>query len=227
MAIELMWNAANITAVNPGVSLPAQAINVVHRSDGSGTTFVWTSYLHLAHSDWNSSLVGKNPAWPVGTGAQGNSGVAQKVLQVPYSIGYVELAYTVQNSMKVAKIQNPAGNFVLPTLASTATAAGAAAVTLPSSDGNWTGVAILMAPGADSYPVSSLTYLLVYKELNTIGPSMTQARAKALVDFLWWAVNDGQSYSSALVYVPLPQSVVTLNEQGLRNVTFNGQTLHT
>ena len=232
-----MWNDPSIAAVNPGVSLPAQAISVVHRSDGSGTTFVWTSYLHLANSAWNTSLVGKNPAWPVGIGAQGNAGVAGKILQTPYSIGYVELAYTVQNSMTVAKIENPAGNFVLPSLASTASAAAAAAPTLPTSDGDWSGVSILMAPGAGSYPVSSLTYLLVYKELNAIGPSMTQARAKALVDFIWWAVSaqcptapatcDGQSYSTALVYVPLPQSVVTLDEQGLRNVTFNGQTLRT
>src|SRR2546426_3655108 len=127
-----MWNDPSIAAVNPGVSLPAQPISTVHRSDGSGTTFVWTSYLHLANANWTSALVGKNPAWPVGIGAQGNAGVAGKILQTPYSIGYVELAYTVQNSMTVAKIENPAGNFVLPSLASTAAAAPAAAPTPPS-----------------------------------------------------------------------------------------------
>ena len=122
---------------------------------------------------------------------------------------------------------NWSGNLILPTLNSTRDAAAGASPTLPASNASWTGVSILNAPGATSYPISSLTYLLVYQELNVLGPSMTKARAQALVDFVWWAVHDGQAYSEALVYVPLPDSVKNLNEQGLRNVTFNGQTLHT
>ena len=219
------WNDANITSLNPGVTLPNAAISVVHRADGSGTTFIWTSYLHLANSAWNTSLVGKNPAWPVGIGAQGNAGVAGKILQTPYSIGYVELAYTVQNSMTVAKIRNPAGNWILPTLASTSDAAASASPTLPAPDGDWSTVSILNAPGANSYPVSSLTYLLVYKELNVFGSAMTQARASALVDFVWWAVHEGQNYSAALVYVPLPASIQSLDEGGLQTMMFNGQPL--
>jgi len=221
------WDDASIAALNPGVTLPSTSISVVHRSDGSGTTFVWTSYLHLASTTWPTSLVGKNPNWPAGIGKQGNAGVAGYVRQTANTIGYVELAYTVQNSMTVAKVRNPAGNFILPTLNSTSDAAAGASPSLPASNASWTGVSILNAPGATSYPISSLTYLLIYEELNVLGPSMTQARAKALVDFVWWAVHDGQAYSEALVYVPLPDSVKTLNEQGLRNVTFNGQTLHT
>ena len=220
------WDDPSIVALNPGVSLPAQAITVVHRSDGSGTTYVWTNYLHLASPSWNASLVGKSINWPVGIGQPGNSGVAGKVRQTSYAIGYVELAYTVQTSMTVARIRNPAGNFILPSLSSTAAAAAGAAPSLPSPDASWSSVSILNAPGAESYPIASFTYLLVYKELNVLGPSMTQARAKALVDFLWWVVHDGQAYSEALVYVPLPQAVITLDEQALRSVTFNGQALH-
>ncbi len=221
------WNDPSIAALNPGVSLPSSAITVVHRSDSSGTTFVWTSYLHVAGSGWNSSLVGKSINWPVGIGVAGNAGVAGKILQTPDSVGYVELAYTVQNSMKVAKVQNPAGNFILPSLASTA-AAAASASSLPSPSGDWGNVSILNAAGANSYPISSFTYLLVYVELNTIGSSMTQTKALALVDFLWWAVHEpgGQQYAAGLVYPALPPSVVTLDETAIRSITFNGQTLH-
>jgi len=221
------WNHANISALNPGVTLPSSTITVVHRSDSSGTTFVWTSYLHLANPGWNSSVVGKSINWPVGIGASGNAGVAGKILTTPDSIGYVELAYTVQNSMKVAKIRNPANNFVSPSLASTA-AAAASAPTFPSPDGDWNNVSILNAAGANSYPIASFTYLLVYKELNTIGTSMTPAKAQALVDFLWWCVHNpgGQQYAAGLVYPPLPQTVVTLDEQAIRSITFNAQTLH-
>jgi len=220
------WDDPSITALNPGVSLPGSAIHVVHRSDGSGTTFVWTSYLHLASAAWNSSLVGKSINWPAGIGQSGNAGVAGYVRQNPYTIGYVELAYAVQTSMTVAKVRNPAGNFILPSLDSTAAAAAGAAASLPSASGDWGNVSILDAPGTESYPISSLTYLLVYVELSVIGPSMTPTKARALVDFLWWAIHDGQTYSSALVYVPLPQSVVMLDETVIRSITFNGQTLH-
>jgi phosphate transport system substrate-binding protein len=222
------WNHANISALNPGVALPSASITVVHRSDSSGTTFVWTSYLHLSNPGWNSTITGKAINWPVGIGASGNAGVAGKIQTTPDSIGYVELAYTVQNSMKVGKIRNPAGTFVLPSLASTA-AAAASAPTFPNPGGDWNNVTILNAAGTNSYPIASFTYLLVYKELNTIGTSMTQAKAQELVNFLWWCVHDspgGQQYSAALVYPPLPSTVVTLDEQAIRSITFNGQTLH-
>ena len=221
------WNHANISALNPAVVLPSSTITVVHRSDSSGTTFVWTSYLHLENPGWNSSFVGKSINWPGGIGASGNAGVAGKILTTPDSIGYVELAYTVQNSMKVAKIRNLANNFVSPSLASTA-AAAASAPTFPSPDGDWNNVTILNAAGANSYPIASFTYLLVYKELNAIGTSMTHAKAQALVDFLWWCVHDpgGQQYATSLVYPTLPPTVVTLDEQAIRSMTFNGQTLH-
>ena len=221
------WDHVNISALNPGLVLPSSTITVVHRSDSSGTTFVWTSYLHLENPGWNSTLVGKAINWPVGIGASGNAGVAGKIQTIPDSIGYVELAYTVQSSMKVGKIRNPAGNFVLPSLASTA-AAAASVASFPTPSGDWNNVSILDAAGANSYPIASFTYLLVYQELNTIGTSMTQAKAQALVDFLWWCGHDpgGQQYAAGLVYPPLPPTVVIPDEQAIRSITFNGQTLH-
>jgi phosphate ABC transporter phosphate-binding protein len=220
------WNHPNISALNPGVALPSRAITVVHRSDSSGTTFVWTSYLHLSNpAAWNTSLVGKSINWPVGIAGKGNTGVAGAIQNTPDSIGYVEIAYTVQNSMKVAKVQNPAGNFILPSLDSTA-AAAASVSSFPTPDGDWGNVSILNAAGANTYPIASFTYLLVYKELNTIGPSMTQAKAKALVDFLWYCIHDGQSLAPSLVYPSLPVVVVTLDTGALQSITYNGVVVH-
>jgi phosphate ABC transporter phosphate-binding protein len=220
------WNHANISALNPGVTLPASSITVVYRSDSSGTSFVWTSYLHSRNPGWGTNLVGKQPNFPVGTGASGNSGVAGTIQSTPNSIGYVELSYTIQNNMKVAKIRNgDDSNWVLPSLTSTA-AAAASFTTPPAPGGDWANVSILNAAGTNSYPIASLTYLLVYKELNVIGSSMTRAKAQALVDFLWWAIHAGQDQSEALAYPKLPTSLVTLDEGGINSVTFNGQTLH-
>jgi phosphate transport system substrate-binding protein len=221
------WNDPGIQALNPGVVLPSTTIIVVHRSDSSGTTFVWTSYLHKSNATlWNTSLVGKGGfTWPTGVGQNGNTGVAAYIRNNPNTGGYVELAYTVQNGMTVAKVKNPAGNYILPTLNST-TAAAANAVLPTTGAADWANVSILNAAGANSYPISSLTYLLVYKELNTLGQSMTLARAQALVNFLWWVVHDGQNYSASLTYVPLPSSVVALDVASIQAITYNGQTLH-
>jgi phosphate transport system substrate-binding protein len=220
------WDDQNLTSLNPTLTLPHQSINVVHRSDSSGTSFVWTSYLHLSNSTaWNSSLVGKSINWPTGVGKSGNSGVAGQIVNTPYSAGYVELAYVVQNSMTVAQIKNPAGSFVLPSLSSTNAAAANAVLPATGGIGDWANVSILNAAGATSYPVATFTYLLVYKELSALGSSETQARAQALVNFLWWVVHDGQQYSSSLAYVPLPASVVTIDETSINSLTFNGQAL--
>jgi phosphate ABC transporter phosphate-binding protein len=220
------WNHANISALNPGVTLPASSITVVYRSDSSGTTFVWTSYLHSRNPGWGTSLVGKQINFPVGTGASGNFGVAGTIQSTPNSIGYVELSYTIQNNMKVAKIRSGDDSaWVLPSLASTA-AAAASFTNPPTPGGDWGNVSILNAAGANSYPIASLTYLLVYKELNVIGSSMTKPKAQALVDFLWWAIHTGQDQSEALAYPKLPTSLVTLDEGAINSITFNGQTLH-
>ena len=219
------WNDPAIQNLNPDIKLPNSDIQVVHRSDGSGTTFIWTSYLSLVSPDWQSK-VGSGTAvqWPAGLGSSGNEGVAGLVRGTQYTVGYVELAYALQNKMSYAFIQNKEGKFIEPTLGSTGAAVSSVAANLPRGDQSWENVSVLDASGADSYPIASFSYLLVYKDLSTV-PSMNSEKAKALVDFLWWVVHDGQNYSSNLQYVPLPQTVVTIDEQTINSITFNGQPL--
>jgi len=219
------WNDPAIKSLNPDLQLPDKDILVVHRSDGSGTTFVWTGYLSIVSSEWKEKIgQGTAVQWPTGLGSAGNEGVAGLVRGTEYTVGYVELAYALQNKMTYAFIQNREGKFIEPTLESTSAAAGAAAPTLPKGEQSWTTVNLLNAPGAGSYPIASFSYLLVYKELSVL-PTMDRARAQALVDFLWWATHEGQSYAPKLQYVPLPQAVISLNEQTIKSITFNGQTL--
>jgi phosphate ABC transporter phosphate-binding protein len=219
------WNDPSIQSLNPGVTLQSNAIQVVHRSDGSGTTFVWTSYLSLASSSWNST-VGKGTAvqWPVGLGSPGNEGVAGSIRTTLYAAGYVELAYALTNKMTYAKIRNPSGNYIEPSLASTQ-AAVASVTNLPSGDQSWSGVSLLNTSDPNAYPIASYTYLLVYKELNVI-PGMTLNKAKALVDFLWFIVHNGQALGPPLGYAQLPSVAITVDETTIRSITFNGQTLH-
>src|SRR5256884_6598029 len=218
------WNSPNISADNTGIPLPARAIQVVHRSDSSGTTFVFTSFLHLANPWWNVSLVGKAINWPVGIGAQGNAGVAGKIQTTPDAIGYVELAYTVQNNMKVAQIKNHDGQWTTPTLATTA-AAAAALSSPPSPGGAWAHVSLPAQPGAASDPLAPLPYPLSHKRLNAL-TTLARTTPQALVDFLWWVVHGGQDLSEALTYPKLAAGLVTLDEGAIRSITFNGQTLH-
>jgi len=223
-----MWNDQEIQSLNTNVTLPAKSILVVHRSDSSGTTFIFTGYLSASSTAWNSSIgQGKSVSWPVGIGSNGNTGVASVVQGQPYAIGYVELAYALQNSMTVAAVQNPAGNWILPSLASTTVAAQSIASTgLPAGNASWTSVNILNAPEPNAYPIVSFTYLLVYKELNVL-PDMTQDKATALVQFLWYVVHDGQNLSPGLAYAQLPPNVVQIDETTIKSITFNGQTLPT
>jgi phosphate transport system substrate-binding protein len=233
------WDDARIKELNPGVQLPSADIVVVHRSDGSGTTFIWTSYLSQVSPEWNQTFgAGKSIQWTVGLGAQGNEGVSSTIKSTPNSIGYVELTYALTTDMDYASLMNKAGNFVEPTLNSTQVAAQAAIMNststttnetatsagtagLPSGDQSWTHVTLLDAPGADSYPIASFSYLLLYKELSTNINSME--KAEALAEFVNWAITDGQQFASPLHYVPLPDSVVQHNQQTLRSLTFNGQ----
>ena len=225
-----MWNDPAIQNLNSGVTLPSKPIVTVHRSDSSGTTFVFTGYLSLSSTAWNSSVgQGKAVAWPNAPGgvigSNNNAGVASTVNGTQYSIGYVELAYALQNGMTVAAVQNPSGNWILPTLASTTAAADSyASAGLPAGNESWTAINLLNSPDANAYPIVSFTYLLVYKELNVL-PDMTQAKATALVQFIWWVVHDGQNLSPGLAYAQLPSSVVQIDETTIKSITFNGQTL--
>ena len=222
------WNDPAIQDLNPDTTLPEQGIAVVHRSDGSGTTFIFTGYLSTVSSDWMNEVgQGKSVEWPVGIGSSGNTGVASIVSGTQYAIGYVELAYALENGMTVAAIQNPAGNYVLPTLESTTAAAQAGAASgLPAGAASWSGVNLINTDDADAYPIVSFTYLLVYKELNVI-QGMTQERATAIVQFLWYVVHDGQQLAPELEYAPLPSNVVQLDETTIQSITFDGQQLPT
>lgn len=216
------WNDAQIQQLNPTITLPNQNIIPVHRSDGSGTTFVFTGYLTAVSSTWSTNVgQGKSVAWPVaGQASSGNSGVAAIVEGNAYTIGYVELAYAITNTMKVAAVQNPSGNYIMPTLAST-TSAAASVSGLPAGNAAWTSVNILNSPASDAYPIVSFSYIIVYKELNVI-PNLTQADAVGIVQFLWYMVHDGQSLASGLSYAALPSNVVTLDETTIKSITYNG-----
>ena len=214
------WNDPRITSLNPGTQFPAKDIIVAHRSDGSGTTFVFTDYVSAVSPDWKSMVgKGKSVNWQVGLGGKGNEGVAGLLNQNPYTIGYIELAYAKLQNIPYAYIKNKAGKFIEPTLETTASAAAGAVPTLPAGDASWSSVSIVDAPGDNSYPISSFTYLLVYKDQADI------TKGKALAEFLWWAVHDGQKYSSELLYVPLPDEVVSLNERTIKLMNYNGQPL--
>lgn len=219
------WNDPAITAINPGASLPDRDINVVHRSDGSGTTFVWTSYLSIVSPEWKEKVSkGTAVQWPTGSGAPGNEGVANVVKGTPYSLGYVELAYALTTKMTFADVQNKEGNFVTPSLAATSAAVSASSGSLPKGSEPWTEVSMLNAPGKDSYPIASFSYLLLYQEMSTSPKISSPEKAKAIVDFISWAISPaGQAFAQKLSYVPLPDAVVKLDQQTLASLTYKGQ----
>jgi phosphate transport system substrate-binding protein len=222
------WNDAAIANLNTGTTLPNHSITPIYRAESSGTTNVFTSYLSVSSSSWAAAIGHSNSvSWPVGSGVQGNAGVASTVDTTQYTIGYVELAYALQNGMTVASVKNPAGNFVAPSLASTSAAVSAGASGgFPAGDASWTSVSLLNTNAADAYPIVTLTYLLEYKELNTFS-GMTQAKAFAIVNFLWYVVHTGQNQAAGQAYASLPANVVTIDEATIRSITFNGQVVYT
>jgi len=207
------WNDARIVAQNHGVALPNADVLVVHRSDGSGTTYIFSDYLSAVSPSWSSSLgKGKDIKWPVGLGAKGNEGVAGQVRQTPGSIGYVELAYAKQNKLAFANLRNADGRYVAPSIASvTAAAAGAK---LPKNTDYR--VSIVNAPGKDSYPISSLTWILAYQNQTD------HVKGTKLVNFLRWAYKDGEKSASALDYAPLPAAMVAALQNRLKTIKVNG-----
>ncbi len=196
------WNDAKLAALNPGVKLPAGDILVVHRTDGSGTTFVFTDYLSAVSPAWASGPGrAKEISWPVGLGGKGNEGVAGQVKQTPGSIGYVELAYVSQNKLPAASIQNASGNFIAPSPASITAAAAGVAADLPANTDYR--LSIANAAGADAYPISSFTWILVYYQ------QADSVKGKKLQDFLRWALTEGEKQAAALDYAPLPAAMAT------------------
>ena len=210
------WNDARLASINPGVTLPNTDIIIVHRSDGSGTSFVWTDYLSKVSPEW-SQRVGKGSSlnWPVGLGGRGNEGVAATVRQTPGAIGYVELGYALINKMPFAVLRNQAGTWVTASLESvTAAAAGTMKDMGPNTDFR---VSITNSPGAQAYPAASFTWLLVHK---TYADS---AKARALVQFIWWAETDGQAKAPEVGYAPLPKEMRPWIEARLKSVTSGGR----
>jgi len=192
------WNDPALTSVNPGVNLPNQPLIVIHRSDGSGTTYIFTDYLSKVSNEWQNQVgKGTSVKWPVGLGGKGNEGVAGMVRQMQGSIGYVELIYAVQNNISYGTVKNASGNFVKASLDSV-TAAAASVKNMPADFR----VSITNAPGKDAYPISSFTWLLIPAQ------SKDKAKGKILADFLNWMVDDGQKMTAPLTYAPLPETVV-------------------
>jgi phosphate transport system substrate-binding protein len=203
------WNDPQISAANKGVNLPGNDIVVVHRSDGSGTTYIWTDYLSKVSGEWKSK-VGKGTSvnWPVGLGGKGNEGVAGLIKQTPNAFGYVELIYAIQNQMPYGKVKNSSGSFVKADLAGVTAAAAAAANSMPDDFR----VSITDAPGAAAYPISSFTWLLVPSKFSD------GAKRDALKGFVKWMLVDGQKQAEALSYAKLPKEVVTKELKALDSI---------
>ncbi len=203
------WNHPEIAKANPGVTLPNKPIVVVHRSDGSGTSYIWTDFLSSASPAWKAK-VGKSTSvnWPVGLGGKGNEGVAGLVKQTPYAIGYVELGYATNNKLPYGRVQNRAGQYVECTAQTVTSAAAVAAGRMPKDFR----VSIVNASGADSYPIASYTWLLVYRQQTD------KVKGEALVKFLRWMAKEGQQYTEPLGYAPLPPEVAVMVEQAIERI---------
>jgi phosphate transport system substrate-binding protein len=209
------WNDPKIVAANKGVKLPVTAIYIAHRSDGSGTTNIFTTYLTKVNADW-STKVGKGSAvnWPTGIGGKGSEGVSGTVKQTPGAIGYVEMSYAIQNKMAYARVQNKAGNFITPTIASVTAAAN---VQIPPDSK----VSLTNTDALDGYPISGFSWVIVYKEQNYNSRSLD--RASKLVKLLSWMIHDGQQYSGALNYAPLSPAAVNVGDAILKTATYDGK----
>jgi phosphate transport system substrate-binding protein len=203
------WNDNAIRAANPGVNLPNDEITVVHRSDGSGTSYIWCDYLSKVSPEYRTKVgVATSVNWPVGVGGKGNEGVAGLVKQTPGSIGYVELIYALQNKIPYGPVQNSAGEWVAATTETVSNAAAVAAKNMPKDFR----VSITNAPGKDVYPISSFTWLLVQESPRDV------QRSRIIVDFIRWALTDGQKFTTQLGYAPLPKEVVALELEALKRV---------
>ena len=209
------WDDEAIKSINPDAKLPAKEINVIHRSDGSGTSFIFTEYLTKVSEGWKSSVgTGKSVNWPVGLGAKGNEGVGGLVKQTPGSIGYVELIYALQNSMPMASLKNKKGNFIAPSLKSTNAAAN---VTIPED----TRVSLTNGDADEGYPIVSFTWILIYQEQKY--ENRSEEKAQELVKLLWWMVHEGQQYAEPLSYATLSSEAVKKSETILKSVTYDGK----
>ncbi|MFW5986084.1 MAG: phosphate ABC transporter substrate-binding protein PstS [Halanaerobiales bacterium] len=208
------WNDEKIQDNNPDLDLPDKYISVVRRSDGSGTTNAFTDYLTKVSPEWEEQVgFGKAVQWPTGMGAKGNEGVAGQVSQVDGAIGYVELAYAIENDLPYASVQNKDGNFVQPSLDTTSAAAAGALADMPDD----MRVSITNQPGEDSWPIATFTYLLVYTEYED------KEKTGEMIDYIWWALSEGQDYARELLYAPLPDNLLEEVKVKLQSITVDGE----
>jgi phosphate transport system substrate-binding protein len=209
------WNDPKIAAINKGVKLPSTDIVVAHRSDGSGTSNIFTTYLDKISDEWHTKVgKGSSVNWPVGLGGKGNEGVAGSIKQTPGAIGYVELAYAIQNNMAFAKMQNKAGNFITPSIASITAAAN---IDIPAD----AKVSLTNTEAADGYPISGLTWILVYKEQKYNNRSLD--KVTKMLKLVQWMVHEGQQYCAPLNYAPLSDNAVKIADAQLKAVTYDGK----
>ncbi len=214
------WNDARIAELNPDVKLPAMAITPAYRTDGSGTTYVFTNYLATQSDDYKSKVgMGKSVKWPIGQGGKGNEGVTAVVQQTPGAIGYIEQNYANANHIPFAAIRNQSGAFVKASPKSVSSAGEGAVEQLK---GHVLKADLWNQAGAEAYPIASFTYLIVYKDLNSV---KTAEQAQALVDFLWWATRDGQKLAAEMDYAPLADGVKAKVEEALKSLTYQGSAI--
>jgi phosphate transport system substrate-binding protein len=203
------WNDPAIAKLNAGVTLPATDIVVAHRSDGSGTTYIWVDYLSKVSPEFRKTVgVSTAVKWPVGVGGKGNEGVAALVSQTPGALGYVELIYALQNNIPYGSVQNSSGNFIRASIDAVTAAAAAAAAQMPEDFR----VSITNPPGKDAYPIASFTWLLLYEN------PQDKAQAKIMVEFMQWALSDGQKHAKELGYAPLPKVIVDMELKALQKI---------
>ncbi len=211
------WNDKRIQDLNPNVNLPDINIVVTHRSDGSGTTFIFSDYLSKVSKEWKEKVgTGKSLNWPIGLGAKGNPGVAGLVKQIPGSIGYVELIYAISNNMPYAMIKNKSGNFIKPSIESVSAAAN---IKLPDD----MRVSLTNTSASDGYPISGFTWILIYKDISVNG--MDKSKAQKLVKLLWWMTHQGQKYAEPLHYAPLSEKARKKAEKIIKSLNYKGEKL--
>jgi len=210
------WDDQKIRQDNPGANLPAADITVVHRAEASGTSYVFTDYLSKVSPEWKEKVgTDKSPKWPVGQGGKGNEGVTGQIKNQPNTIGYVELAYATQNKLPAALIKNGAEKYIAPSIDAVTAAAASASAQTPDD----LRVSITNAAGENAYPISSYTYILAYKDQKNAD------KGKALVDFLWWGIHDGEQFAKDLQYAPLPAEIVKRAEAKINSITSGGKPL--
>jgi phosphate transport system substrate-binding protein len=211
------WNDAKIQAVNKGVKLPSIPVVVAHRADGSGTTNIFTNYLDKISGDWHTKVgTGNAVNWPAGLGAKGNEGVAGLIKQTPGCIGYIELAYAIQNNIPFASVENKSHKFITPTAKSTSASAN---IKMPE-DGK---VSLTNTDAADGYPISGFSWVIIYKEQKD--NNLSAEKSSEMLKLMWWMIHEGQQYSEALNYAPLPKAAVTVAEHILKSATYQGKSI--